>query len=731
MPMTQPLLVAGSCGYSGDAYQKLALTAENAPEGTVHALDLASQATFVGMVHRRLIAPSKPAFAGIFLKALAYRNGLARALRKQQKIVASALLADTDGRMMETALLDMAEAQGVRDLLKLAVIAGDDISAPDILHPLLDDGILSFEGLSAEEARAQIHGAFVYGTTNSMEEALRAGANVIVSARCGDYAGGMAAAAVHHRWRPEQMDERALAAYVCNILACGSNALCGGIEVVGGNFNAWQDSFAYDGLNVPAAWIHADGSAVFTAIQNGIVEPRVTVPSILSQVHYERGDPRHSICADMLIDYSNMQLQGLGENQVACWGVRAGMAPNSLLASVYTEAGHTGHQLLVVKGEGGVEKAKRLGDRFLGSNAACLEDVAAEVVGGDFLDDDPFPDAQTPLDPGATLIVTLRDRDLKKVKEAARHGPALILSVPPSAATYSVGKIETANEMYSCTWYMVFKGFDCIAKCRHTVGIVKDILAALGLEYETVHFEIVGGNPDYEDAPETSIESVNWSPGAVLWLAKHFKEGDTQTLAEEFAGREAANGTVLLSSGASPVMDLHEALVPRDAIKMRADLKFDPEAGFEFGDAVAETTGPMALAVAEILDVTDDVKPASLVSDGAIYAYQLLRACKGGDGGSYFIIDGTARNRACYELLRGHFDDNEDMIRGLFRYTTDVIFIWDDETMSFTIKIDCLRGGHMIGLILDSQGKGSLWRFLMAGIPFEGEYDERILSSLQ
>lgn len=225
------------------------------------------------------------------------------------------------------AVAEVASAQGLS--LKVAVVTGDDLMAePEILERLVGFGD------QRVPSRDKMLTANAYLGCWGIVEALRRGADVVVTGRVTDAALVCGPAAFSHDWAPDEYDRLAGAVAAGHVIECGTQATGGnysffteveGREEVGGRAR----------LGFPIAEVFADGSSIITKHPGtGGVVNRETV---VSQLLYEVGSERY-LGPDVTARFDSVTVQDLGYDRVRLCST-AGEAPPPTLKVGVNELG--------------------------------------------------------------------------------------------------------------------------------------------------------------------------------------------------------------------------------------------------------------------------------------------------------------------------------------------------------------------------------------------------------
>lgn len=354
-----PLRIANCSGFFGD---RLAAAREMVEDGPIDVLTgeyLAELTMFI--LARTRAAGRGDGTVPTFLRQL--EEVLGTCVERGIKVVANA--GGLDPATMAGHVRALAERLGLR--LSVAHVEGDDLLARvgelrDAGEPLrhLDDGRpLSELGVEPVTVNAYLGG---WG----IAEALRAGADVVITGRVTDAALVVGPSAWRFGWRRTDWDRLAGAVAAGHVIECGAQA-------TGGNLAFFQEVPDLLHPGFPIAEVHADGSSVITkhAGTGGIV----SVDSVTAQLVYEIADPAY-LNPDVVAHFDALRLEQEGPDRVRIAGVRGSAPPPTLKVCVNYAGGHRNAVTVVIPGTD-VEAKARLFERQLD---AALGDRRPEVL---------------------------------------------------------------------------------------------------------------------------------------------------------------------------------------------------------------------------------------------------------------------------------------------------------------------------------------------------------------
>ncbi len=332
------------------------------------------------------------------------------------------------------AVLDLAASRGAGGRVRIGIVTGDD------LLPRLDDLIARGHVLANMDTgeplsivRDRVLSANAYIGSTPIVEALRQGAQVVVTGRSTDTALTMAPLRFEFGWADDDWDRLAAGIVAGHIIECG--AQCSG----GNCLLDWRN--IPDLANVGYPIVNASADGTFEISKHPGTGGRISVPTITEQLVYEMGDPHSYITPDVVADFTTIRLEDAGPDRVRVFGIGGRPPTDKLKVSIAYRAGFKAVGTLVYAWPDALEKAQ-LADRVLRERLERLglrfEKILTEFVGASATHG-PLAGAAGDL-PEVQMRIGVRGDDRAAVERFTREIAPLVLNGPPSVTGFAGGR---------------------------------------------------------------------------------------------------------------------------------------------------------------------------------------------------------------------------------------------------------------------------------------------------
>lgn len=331
------------------------------------------------------------------------------------------------------AIFEVARKLGITGI-KVGVVLGDDIL--ERIDDLLADGIELKNMETGETVRTvkdKILSANVYLGAAGVVEALRQGADIIMTGRVTDTGLTLAPMILEFGWDMNNWDQMATGTVAGHILECGGQAS-------GGNFlGDWKSVPDLARIGFPIAEAYPDGKVVVT--KHDGTGGLVNVATVSEQLVYEIGDPKDYITPDCIADFTSIHLEQIGENEVKVFDVKGLPATEFYKVSMSYLDGYSAFGSLTYCWPDALDKAKAA-DKILRERLENLglkfEEVRTEFQGYNACHG---PLANTPDDPSEVVMrIGVRSHDKKAVERFGMEIAPLILTGPPGVTGFAGGR---------------------------------------------------------------------------------------------------------------------------------------------------------------------------------------------------------------------------------------------------------------------------------------------------
>lgn len=327
--------------------------------------------------------------------------------------------------------------------IRIGIVEGDDIleDLDSIIaagEPLknMDDG------RPLSEVRDQVKTANVYIGAEPIVEALKQGADIVITGRATDPSIVLAPLMYEFGWSIEDMNMMAAGTIAGHIVECGA-------QCTGGNYVHWQEIPDMARIGYPVIEAKSDGTFVVTKHEN--TGGRVTVETVTSQLVYEMGDPSNYITPDCVADFASIKLEQAGTDRVQISGIQGRPATDTYKVSVSFFEGYKIVSQLTVAGPDAVAKAQLCAD-------IVFERVAMDGV--TFTEEEKFVEivgtnachagiAPAPAEPAEVILrIGARSPDRTKLDRLGMEIVPLVTSGPPGVTGFAGGRPK-ASEIIS------------------------------------------------------------------------------------------------------------------------------------------------------------------------------------------------------------------------------------------------------------------------------------------
>lgn len=384
--------VANASGFWGDDNYAALEIVEHVPDVDFITFDYLAELSLSIMAIQKEKEPEL-GYARDFIEVVRSLEG-----KTQAKLIANA------GGLNPVALKRALEQVTKR---KVAAVYGDDILKnlkEDPSNPLynnLDSGNPLIEVID------HLKTANVYLGAEPIVEALKQGAEIVVTGRVADPSLTLAAAIFTYGWSdPDLLAQGTIAGH---LIECGC-------QVTGGLWTNYEKLKERPGF--PIIEFEDDGSFVVTSYSG-----TVNLETVKEQLLYEMGDPSSYISPDVTVSILDLKLKELGKRRVKVTGAKGYKATDTYKVSATYDAGYRAEGELLFIGKKGKKRAENVAKLIL--DKINPEKSQLDVVA----------DKER-----AFLRLAAYDKEEKKMKAFVRSFAPFVTAGPPGTTGYTGGR---------------------------------------------------------------------------------------------------------------------------------------------------------------------------------------------------------------------------------------------------------------------------------------------------
>ena len=325
--------------------------------------------------------------------------------------------------------------------LKIAVVLGDDIH--NCLDELVEAGAELNNMETGESIKSVMHkilSANVYFGAMPIVEALRSGADIVITGRVTDTGLTLAPMIYEFDWDEKDYDLMSAGTIAGHILECGAQS-------TGGNFlGDWQSIENMAEIGFPIAEAFPNGEFIVTKHEN--TGGKVSYETVAEQLLYEIGDPTDYITPDCVADFTSIKLEDLGNNRVKVFNVKGKPETEFYKVSCSYDDGYSTVGNLTYSWPQALSKAKAA-DKILRKRLDNLglqfDEIRSEFIGYNAthellakeIDEDNINEI--------VLRVAVRSHDRNAIKRFGQEIAPLILTGPPSVTGFAGGRPKPSD----------------------------------------------------------------------------------------------------------------------------------------------------------------------------------------------------------------------------------------------------------------------------------------------
>jgi hypothetical protein len=292
-------------------------------------------------------------------------------------------------------------------------------------------GVVTGDDVRDRVDRKDLITANAYIGAEPVAEAVRRGADLVITGRVADPSLTVGPAMAHYGWSATDYDRIAGATVAGHLIECGT-------QVTGGISTDWLSIPGLQDIGFPIVEIAESGSCVVTKPAN--TGGRVNALTVKEQLLYELGDPANYLSPDATVSFLTLRVEDQGSDRVFVAGATGRPPPATYKVSGTHRAGYRASGMLTVFGRDAVAKARKCGDvvreKLLRLNAEP-DEYLVEVLGAGAV----APYHGTPARAVEVVLrITVADENRETVEAFTRQLMPLISAGPQGVTGYAEGR---------------------------------------------------------------------------------------------------------------------------------------------------------------------------------------------------------------------------------------------------------------------------------------------------
>ncbi len=292
-------------------------------------------------------------------------------LRRGTKIISNQGWINPEGAALRAVhwLRELGAPRGI----KVAAVSGSLVTdrVLDIADTLMEDGRPS------SALKGSIVSAEAYMGAEPIVQALKEGAQIVITGRVADPSIFMAPMMHEYGWDPLDHAHVGHGSGIGHVLECGA-------QVTGGYFcdPGFKDVPDPWDLAFPIAEVESDGSAVISKVAG--TGGAINIRTLKEQLFYEVHDPANYITPDAVVDFTTTELEEVGHDRVRVSRISGKPRTPTLKVSIACQEGFIGEDMFFYAGPGALRRAE-LAKRILAERFRIVglqaEEIRIDFVG--------------------------------------------------------------------------------------------------------------------------------------------------------------------------------------------------------------------------------------------------------------------------------------------------------------------------------------------------------------
>lgn len=347
------------------------------------------------------------------------------------------------------AILALAREQGLTP--KIAIVTGDDVTALAAEFRAFSGTFSSTpEGTGADDVPVSLLSASAYLGALPIAEALRGGADIVITGRCVDSAPLVGIAAYEFGWSFDDYDRLAQASLAGHLVECGP-------QVTGGLFTDWETVPDWANIGYPIVSLQSSGD--FELYKPPGTGGLITPATVAEQLVYEIGDPGAYVLPDVVCDFRQVKIAPVDVDRVRVTGARGYQPSGDYKVTVTYQQGFQLAIMMAIRGQRALTKARRTADALLERTRLQMRrngfgdyrDTLVELLGAESMYG---PHARVTESREIVLRIAAQHEDRKALEFLQKEVASAGISMGPGTRSHFGGRSEVQAVIRTASFYL-------------------------------------------------------------------------------------------------------------------------------------------------------------------------------------------------------------------------------------------------------------------------------------
>lgn len=509
------------------------------------------------------------------------------------------------------AILALAREQGLAP--KIAIVTGDDVTALAAEFRACSD-IFPSKPEDAGAVPASPLSASAYLGALPIAEALRTGADIVITGRCVDSAPLVGIAAYEFGWSFDDYDRLAQASLAGHLVECGP-------QVTGGLFTDWETVPDWANIGYPIVSLESSGD--FELYKPPATGGLITPATVTEQLVYEIGDPGAYPLPDVVCDFRQVKIALVGVDRVRVMGARGCQPSADYKVTVTYQQGFQLAIMMAIRGQRALAKARRTAEALLERTRLQMRqngfddyrDTLVELLGAESMYG---PHARVTESREIVLRIAAQHEDREALEFLQKEVASAGISMGPGTRSHFGGRADVQAVIRTASFYLCKSRVPVLLQAQAGTAPVEIVQAAM----QGVERQGKSEHAQHNAMPQELTPGADHDPIRVpLSRLAHARSGDK--------GNDANVGVIARKPEFLPVLmreltaprvkdyfrHLIEGGVTRFELPGTSALNFFMESALAGGGSCSLRSDPLGKSYAQMLLDLEVACPRALLQD--------------------------------------------------------------------------------------------------------------------